>query len=667
VLLLDLMMPGMTGLEVMDYIKQHELDVTVIVVSGDSSVSNAIHSIRRGAHDFLRKPYAPELLVRTVENAIEKRLLENENRSIQGRLEHSEKLYRYMVNSSPDIIYMLDPKGCFTFINDRIESLLGYKKDELIGQHYSELVFPEDLKEAGYVFNERRTGERASRNVEMRLRCKDSACAPRHFETDTLPIVLSSLGMYVIPEEGEDESYVGTYGVARDITDRKHAEEIIHYQAFHDLLTGLPNRALFKDRLKLSISQAHRREQQLAVMFLDLDRFKLVNDTLGHVRGDELLQLVATRLVACMREGDTIARVGGDEFMILIPEVTGEADVTRTAQKIIKELEQPFVLEGHEVFVSTSIGISMFPEHGDSQDTLIKNADIAMYHIKEEGRDGYEYFNDEMKAKFSHFLTLEAGIHKALAQDQLSLVYQPQIDTLSGRVIGVEALIRWQHPTRGLLAPAEFIPHAEECGLIIPVGDWVLKQACLDLADWRRDGLDSFRLAINLSALQLAHKQVDGIAHLLEEYNIPGEALEVEITENVIMKDIDRVVKKLTMLSRHGVQVAIDDFGTGYSSLAYLQKLPINTIKIDRSFVADMGRENGQNSIVNAIIAMANGLHMKIVAEGVETEEQLKQLQMLGCSVIQGFLISKPMPAEELKRWLRFRVPSQLASQVAES
>ena len=665
VLLLDLMMPGLNGLDVMDFVEHRQLEVTVIVVSGDTSVSNAIQSLRHGAHDYLRKPYAPELLIRTLENALRKRLLETENVSIQGRLEHSEKLYRYMVNSSPDIIYMLDLKGHFTFINERIESLLGYQKDDLIGQHYSVLVYPDDLEEARYVFNERRTGERASRNVEMRLRCKDSANAPRYFDTNTLPIELSSLGMYVVPANGENESYVGTYGVARDITERKRAEDIIRYQAFHDLLTGLPNRALFKDRLKLSIPQARRRSHLLAIMFLDLDRFKLVNDTLGHVRGDELLQMVATRLTACMREGDTIARVGGDEFMILIPEVNSREDVTHTAEKIIKELEQSFVLDGHEVFVSTSIGISMYPEHGENMDTLIKHADIAMYHIKDEGRDGFEYFSAEMKVKFSHFLSLEAGIHKALEQDQFVLLYEPQVDVLSGRLIGVEALVRWQHPTRGLLPPAEFIPHAEECGLIIPIGDWVLRQACVDLKLWRQQaGLPEFRMAINLSALQLAHEQVDGIVQLLAEHGIPGEAFEVEITENVIMKDIDSVVKKLTMLSKHGIEIAIDDFGTGYSSLAYLQKLPINTIKIDRSFVLDMRPNNGQTSIVNAIIAMASGLGMKVIAEGVETEQQMEQLTALGCHRIQGFLISKPMAASDLPGWLEQREPKPTAARL---
>ena len=660
-LLLDLMIPGRSGLDVIDFIEEQELDVTVIVLSGDTSLSNAIHSLGHGAYDFLRKPFAPEQLIHTLENVIKKRSLENENRSMHGRLEHSEKLYRYMVNSSPDIIYMLDQRGVFTFINDRIESLLGFNKDELIGQHYSVLVFPDDMKEARYVFNERRTGERASRNVEMRLRCKDSANSPRYFDTNAMPIELSALGMYVAPADGNTESYIGTYGVARDVTERKSAEKIIRYQAFHDLLTGLPNRALFKDRLKLSIPQARRRSQMLAVMFLDLDRFKLVNDTLGHVRGDELLQGVAKRLISCMREGDTIARVGGDEFMILIPQLADRDDVRRTAEKIIKELERSFDLEGHEVFVSTSIGISIYPEHGEDLDTLIKNADIAMYHIKEEGRDGFKFFNDEMKAKFSHFLTLETGIRKALERDQFKLFYQPQVDMRSGEMIAVEALIRWQHPSRGLLPPAEFVGHAEECGLIIPIGDWVLKQACLDLQAWRATSLPNFRMSINLSALQLAHEQVNGIIPLLAEHGIPGEAFEIEITENVIMQDLDSVVKKLTMLSKHGIEVAIDDFGTGYSSLAYLQKLPINTIKIDRSFVRDVRLIKGQTSIVNAIIAMAKGLGMKTVAEGVETEEQLEQLLKLDCNVIQGFLVAKPMPSVDLLKWLSARTDGSRA------
>ncbi len=653
VLLLDLMMPGVNGLEVMDFVNKKGLDVSVIVVSGDTSVDSAIRSLRRGAHDYLRKPYAPEVLIRTLENTLKKRMLERENRTIQGKLQQSEKLYRYMVNSSPDIIYMLDQKGRFTFINARLEKLLGYRPAELIGQHYSMLVPSEDMEEAHYAFNERRTGERASRNVEMHLKCRDRARSPRHFDTNTLPIELSAMGMYVVPEGSANKHYVGTYGVARDITERKHSEEIIRYQAFHDLLTGLPNRALFKDRLKLAIPQARRRDRLLAVMFLDLDRFKVVNDTLGHVRGDELLQLVATRLTGCMREGDTIARVGGDEFMILIPHLKRREDAAQTARKIISELDRPFMLQGREVFVSTSIGIALCPDHGDNMDVLIRNADIAMYHIKEQGRDGYEFFDERMKVKFSHFLSLETGIRKALEENRFELRYQPLVDTSRATVVGVEALIRWHHPTRGMLAPAEFIPHAEECGLIVPIGNWVLEQACADLKSWREASAQPLRLAINLSALQLAHDEVDSITAMLAAHGIPGDALELELTENVIMKDIDNVVKKLNRLSKHGVRIAIDDFGTGYSSLSYLQKLSIHTIKIDRSFVNDMRSDNTQTSIVNAVIAMARGLGMNLIAEGVETSEQLAHLRALGCEVMQGFLFSEPLPAPELMEALR--------------
>ncbi|MDJ0653220.1 MAG: EAL domain-containing protein [Xanthomonadales bacterium] len=653
VLLLDLMMPRMTGIEVMDFIQQSELDVTVIVMSGDTSIENVIHSLRHGAYDYLRKPYAPEVLTLTVENAIRKCHLIQENQRIQGKLAHSERLYRYMVNSSPDIIYMLDSKGRFTFINTRIASLLGYEPKELIGQHFSTLVYPEDLDKATHIFNERRTGERATRNVELRLRCKDSSASPRIFDNNTLPIELSSMGMYVVEDPQGSRRYMGTYGVARDITERKRAEEVIRYQAFHDLLTGLPNRALFKDRLHLSISQARRSKHGLAVMFIDLDRFKLVNDTLGHVRGDELLQMVATRLRGSMREGDTIARVGGDEFIILIPQINSHDDAAHAAQKIIEELSQPFMLENHEVFVSTSIGIAAFPEHGADMDTLIKNADIAMYHIKENGRDGYEFFDDEMKARVSHLLSLESGLRKAVENDQLELLYQPQFDIRNNRIVGVEALVRWNHPEQGLMSPVDFVPHAEECGLIMAVGDWVLRQALSDMRAWREQGLPEFTLCVNLSAMQLAHEQVDRFVSMLDEFQIPGSALELEITENVIMRDLDSVANKLNLLSRHGVKIAIDDFGTGYSSMGYLQKLPINTIKIDRSFVWDIRPETNGASIVNAIVAMAKGLGLNIIAEGVETQAQMNHLAALECNVVQGFLLSKPLTADALVKLLK--------------
>jgi len=650
-MLLDLMMPDLTGHQVMGIIKQRGFDVTVVVVSGDSSFDGAVGVLRQGAYDYIKKPYAPEELLRTVENAINRRRLEEENREMQLRLSESEKLHRYIVNSSPDIIYMLDEEGRFTFVNERVETLLGYRVDELIGQHYSVLVHEDDREQAQYRFNERRTGDRASRNVELRLRCKIGGCSPRYFDASELPIEMSAMGVYDQTPAGGRGVFLGTYGVARDISERKKAEEIISYQANHDLLTGLPNRTLLKDRLSLAIAQARRSEQSLAVLFLDLDRFKLVNDTLGHVAGDELLQAVAARLKDCLRDGDTLARVGGDEFMLLLPGVRTEEDAASVAYKIIGVLKRPFSIDGHDVFVSASIGVALYPRDGKTIDSLIKHADIAMYHIKERGKDGVQFFSQHMNAALSRHLSLESGMRKALEAGQFRVFYQPQVSIESGEVVGVEALIRWQHPTRGLLPPMEFVPLAEENGLIVPIGEWLLDTACAELAAWRRGGVPPVRLAVNLSALQVEQPHfVDRVIACLRRHELPGSALELEITENVIMKDMDIVVQKLRQLSGHGIRVAIDDFGTGYSSLSYLRKLPIHTLKIDRSFVHDIRHDSGDGSIVTAIVAMAKGLGLKLIAEGVETRTQLDFLRGLGCDEMQGFLFSEPLDAGSARR-----------------
>ncbi len=650
-LLLDLRMPDMTGIEVMQFINSRGLDVTVIVVSGDSSFDGAVTVLRQGAYDYVKKPYAAEELLRTVDNAVNKRRLEHENSAMHSRLAESEKLHRYIVNSSPDIIYMLDPDGCFTFLNERVESLLGYRVDDLVGKHYSVILHDEDVEQANYRFNERRTGERSSRNVELRLKCRDGIGAPRYFESNELPIEMSAMGVYARTESGGRGKFLGTYGIARDITERKRAEEIISYQANHDLLTGLPNRTLLKDRLSLAISHSRRNSQSLAVLFLDLDRFKLINDTLGHVAGDELLQSVSSRLKDCLREGDTLARVGGDEFMLLLPEVRTDEDAAKVAQKIIEVLKHPFTIDGHDVFVSVSIGVAIYPRDGKTLDSLIKNADIAMYHIKERGKDGMQFFSQHMNATLSRYLSLESGMRKALELNQFRVYYQPQVDIVSGQVVGLEALIRWQHPTRGLLPPMEFVPLAEENGLIIPIGDWLLSTACEQIARWRDAGLPHVRVAVNLSALQVEQPSfVERVISVLDQYGLPGSALELEITENVIMKDMDIVVQKLRQLSSRGIRIAIDDFGTGYSSLSYLRKLPIHTLKIDRSFVHDIRHESGDGSIVTAIVAMAKGLRLKLIAEGVEHQAQLDYLRALGCHEMQGFLFSRPLEASQARR-----------------
>ncbi len=653
-MLLDLNMPGVDGYQVMRQVSEHHPGTDIVVISGETTFESATEALRNGAQDFLRKPYAPDRLIQILNGVLHKQRLEQNIREVNQRLEASENRYRFIVNNSPDIIYMLDDEGCFAFVNDRATGLLGYKPEEILGKHYSELVHREDLEKARYAFDERRTGLRASHDIELRLLCKDTSLPYRYFESRSITIELNAMGMYQKKRNGDDKGFFGTYGVARDISERKRAEEIINFQLYHDLLTNLPNRALFRDRLNLAISQARRHDTQLAVMFLDMDRFKVINDSLGHLAGDQLLQAVAGRLTTCLRDSDTLARVGGDEFNLLIPDIAGREDAVMIATKIFDQLKQPVQLEGHEVFVSFSIGIALFPQDGVSMEVLIKNADMAMYHTKSHGKNGYEFFSDNMKGLFQQQLSMENSIRRALEGNQFELFYQPQVEVGSGRICGMEALLRWHHPERGLLLPDDFIPLSEESQLIIRIGNWVLEAACRELKKWIKAGLDDIILAVNISAAQLQQQGfVKGILETLRRYGVPGNCLELEITENVLMHDMDKAVSKLRKLAAHGVRVAVDDFGVGYSSLGYLKSLPLNTLKIDRSFISEIRSSQDRNSIVTAIIAMARELNLEIVAEGVENMGQMDYLKALHCCKAQGYLLGYPVSAKEARQTMK--------------
>ena len=642
--LLDLNMGGSNGEEVMRFITEEKINTTIIVVSGETSFEAAENAIKHGAYDFISKPYSIDNLLNSVNNAVIKRQLETDNIKMQAQLRESEKLHRYIVNKSPDIVYILDSQGRFTFINKRVETLLGYKMKDVIGRHYTDLIHEADLDKAQFKFNERRTGKRASINIELKLKCKNNDQV-RNFDNRLLPIEINSVGVYKAQETGDDRKFIGTYGIARDITDRIEAEEIIRFQAYHDMLTRLPNRTLLKDRLHQAIAHAKRNKNKLSVMFLDLDRFKVINDTLGHMVGDKLLQAVAMRLRHCLREGDTLARIGGDEFTLLLPEVHSKNDAEIIASKIIKSLKMPFKIDNHELFVSTSIGISQYPEDGQTMESLIKHADIAMYSVKGKGKNGYEFYHIDMLDVYSKHLSLENDLRRAMDDHQFKIYYQPQINIETNEVVAMEALIRWQHPERGLISPSEFIELAEETHLIKEIGDWVLENACAELKRWRDMGLANVRIAINVSSIQLEQDDfVEKVLNILQKNDIPGDHLEIEITENTLMHDTDDGILKLTELSNNDIKIAIDDFGTGYSSLNYLKRLPIDTLKIDQSFVRDMSISEEDSSIIKAIIAMAKGLNLNIISEGVETEAQLEQLKAWRCKNMQGFLFGRPMP-----------------------
>jgi diguanylate cyclase (GGDEF)-like protein len=430
---------------------------------------------------------------------------------------------------------------------------------------------------------------------------------------------------------------------------RQEAEELVHHQAFHDALTNLPNRILFNDRLDFALAAARRGNHRLAVMFLDLDRFKIINDTLGHSVGDDLLKDVAQRLRDCLREGDTVARWGGDEFTVLLPQVQDMDDVTNTAYRILESLKAPFEVAEHELFVDASIGISLFPDDGKVAELLLQNADVALYRCKEQGRGRYQLYAPTMNSKAPKLFAMENYLRHALDRREFLLYYQPKVDSSTGKIVGLETLVRWQNPELGLVSPAEFIPLAEETGLIIDIGTWVLQAACEQAVQWHQDGLPGLSVAINLSARQFFQPDlVQVVAQVLEQTQLEPSCLELEVTETTAVKYMEVTQSILAQMQDMGVHIAMDDFGTGYSSLNYLKQLPLNTLKIDQSFIRDLHPESKDLEIVKAVIALGQGLNLEVVAEGVESEQQCALLHSLHCNIVQGYLFSKPLPVQEV-------------------
>ena len=659
-LLLDLKMPDVSGHDVLRYMSAHEIDTLTIVVSGETSLDDISQALRQGAYDYLKKPYVPEELTATVNNAVRKKLLENSNQLMQARLDRSEKLHRFIVNNSPDIIFMLDEWGCFSFLNSKVRSLLAYSPEALMGKHLACLVEDSEMAKLHYLVERTMVSDSTCHSVEVSIKPRDRT-GTRFFE----------VSLWKIDDENSECHFgpslrYSLYGNARDITERKEAQAFINFQAYHDLLTRLPNRSLFKDRLSQAITQAQRAGSQLAVMFIDLDRFKVINDSLGHTMGDRLLQAVSQRLQHCIRKGDTLSRFGGDEFTLLLPDVQGEQAVLQVAEKVLESIKQPFNLAGHDIYIGASIGISLYPWGGETLDELIKNADIAMYKVKKTGKDGFQVFTAEMNSKASARLTLEQDLRRALENDEFEICYQPQINTDTRAICGVEALIRWNHPTLGRLLPAEFIPVAEDCRLIADIDSQTLRRGCRELRRIHDHGMPGLRLAVNLSPLLIERDNfVENILTILAEEDFPPTLLDLEITESILISDRQDVVDKLVRLTSAGVKLAIDDFGTGYSSLSYLQKFPINKLKIDRSFINTIKNHDDDACLVNAIVSMAQGLKIDIIAEGVESRAQLNYLRGLGCTIVQGFLFGHATPLaampDQFKQKLRSLQESELS------
>jgi len=432
----------------------------------------------------------------------------------------------------------------------------------------------------------------------------------------------------------------------RDISQRKEAERQLEYQAYYDSLTGLPNRLLFRDRVVNALPAARRNRLGLAIMYLDLDHFKLVNDALGHSIGDLLLADVAWRLKACLRASDTVSRIGVDEFAVLINELTATDAVAGIARKVLDSLAAPFSIGGHELFITASIGVSFYPADGDEVETLLKCADAAMYRAKELGRNRAQIFTQSMNERYTRRLTLEQNLHHAIEREELEVFYQPIYDRARRRITSVESLVRWNDPVRGLVEPSEFISLAEETGMIIPIGEFVLRATCKQLRAWHDAGLSWMHAAVNISAVQLQqHGFVDTVLRTIEESGLLPSMIELEVTESVAIQNIDVSMKVLRVLKERGVGIAIDDFGTGQSSLVYLKQFPIDTIKIDKEFLRDLATDDTAAAIVSSVINLAHTMRLSVVAEGVETEEQYSLLKYYACDRMQGYLFSRPMPA----------------------
>jgi diguanylate cyclase (GGDEF)-like protein/PAS domain S-box-containing protein len=540
-----------------------------------------------------------------------------------------DQLAQKVFNHTPAGIIFTDEANRILSMNPAITEMTGFELVELLGQTVDSLIAPESVEQLHDL--QESTAQRSNWTGELGILRKSGSRFAADVRINRVEDALSGVAANHV-------------WILVDITERKQAEERMRHIAQTDALTGLPNRLALIDRLAQLLPEARRHGWNAAIMFLDLDRFKIINDTLGHQIGDELLREVAHRLTRVVRETDFVARLGGDEFVIILPDTHAPTDAALVAGKVIAALAVPIEVDGHELHTTPSIGISVFPSDGDDGDTILKNADTAMYHAKSEGRNNYQFYAADMNRATADRLDLERKLRHAIARNELSLNFQAQFAANGQRPTGVEALLRWEHPEDGLIAPARFIPIAEEAGLIIPIGEWVLFQACETMQGWIEAGLAPLRMAVNVSARQLRSRDFcDVVARALEESGLPPHLLELEITESSVMENTTEAVAILQKLGRMGVTLAIDDFGTGYSSLVHLKLLPIDHLKIDRSFVADIAEDLNDRAIALGTIALAHSLGLSVIAEGVETDDQLELLRSNGCDEVQGYLLAEPM------------------------
>jgi diguanylate cyclase (GGDEF)-like protein/PAS domain S-box-containing protein len=560
-----------------------------------------------------------------------------EQKNLEKTLRESEQWYRNLIETARGGIWIIDQQLNTKFANKRIAQMLGYTPEEMEGMS----IFNFMDREYGQICQDYLTHrqEGIKEINDFKFQCKDG--------TEMWAIVSAT------PQIDSQGKYMGSLAMITDITERKQNQSLIEYQAFHDHLTGLPNRVYFNQQLPLLLQNAAENNHKLAVMFLDIDRFKIINDTLGHAVGDILLQTAAERVKNCLRSEDVFTRWGGDEFTLIFPKIEHQETVAKIAQRILDALKATFTIDGHKLHISGSIGIGIYPDHGCDAETLLKNADAALYRVKESGRNNYQFYTAALNSQAEELLLIENELYQALQNQEFVLHYQPQINAKTGEIIGMEALLRWHHPQWGLVAPDKFIPLAEETGLIVPISEWVLKTACAQNKTWQNLGLGKFRVAVNISSRHFQEpKLLETVKKVLAETQLSPQYLELEITEYAAMINLEKTCRILDKLSRMGVNLSIDDFGTGYSSLAYLKHFPLDQLKIDKSFIDDLTHNLEDVGIVKAIITLAKGLNIKVMAEGVETIAQKQSLLKLGCEEMQGYLFSKPLSANEVACFL---------------
>ena len=640
-ILLDYGLSDMSGESFVEGMRSQGVAVPFIVVTGRDDSSLAVQMIKQGASDFLVKDTTlldrlPVAVTRTLQEVgIMQRLQQAEQalRQSELRLSRAQRIARV---GSWELIVSTNQ-----FIpSPELMLILGYGHDDSASVPVEWLyrqIHPADLP---FVRKSLAAGIESGRGIELAFR----VLTPNGNElTVTCQAEI---------ETGEDGTPSMLVGTLLDVTERARAEQEIQHLANYDTLTGLPNRNLLHDRLQQAIAQAARQENSVGVLCLDLDRFKGINDSLGHNVGDKLLKMVAGRLRMCVRESDTLARIGGDEFVIVLRLVSDEDGISNAASKILSVISEPFSLEEQELYLTASVGVAVYPTDGADAHTLLKHADLAMYQAKDMDRNNFQFFSSDLNVKVMERMVLENSLRRALERNEFQLYYQPQLDVVRREVVGFEALLRWKHPDLGMIAPDKFIPLAEETGLILSIGEWVIRTACHQAKAWQDAGLKQVKMAVNLSGRQFRMQLDQVVEGILRETGLDAHWLELELTESILMKNFSQNQELLQALADMGCKLSIDDFGTGYSSLAYLKHFPLGRLKIDRSFVRDIIHNPDDMAIAKIIVDMAHTLKMQVTAEGVEDQEQLELLKSFGCHEMQGFLFSKPVPADQAEQLL---------------